>query len=82
MKKMFSVYDSKAQVFSNPFTSHNTFTALRDFQAAALDGNSQISQYPEDFVLFEIGHFEDETGVLSPCLPVNLGNADQFTSRS
>ncbi|AXH77266.1 MAG: nonstructural protein [Microviridae sp.] len=79
MKKCFSVYDSKAQVFSNPFFSLTTMTALRDFQSAALDSNTQIAQYPEDFVLYEIGAFDDEKGTLVSCLPVNLGTADQFT---
>lgn len=79
MKHLFSVYDSKSAIFSNPFTSLTKMTALRDFQTAATDGNSQISQYPEDFILFEIGTFDDEKGVLSPVIPINLGSADQFT---
>jgi len=81
MKEIFSVYDNKAQVFSNPFFSTNKMTALRDFQAAAGDSNSQISQYPDDFVLFNIGNFDELTGTIVPCLPVNLGTADQFSSR-
>ncbi|WNK14734.1 MAG: nonstructural protein [Microvirus sp.] len=78
MKEMFSVYDSKAAVFSNPFTSVNKFTALRDFQAAAIDPNSTISTYPSDFILYQLGTFDEHTGAISPIILVNLGPADQF----
>ncbi|AXH73206.1 MAG: nonstructural protein [Microviridae sp.] len=81
MKKIFCVYDNKSTVFANPFVSQNTATALRDFQTAATDPQSNLSQYPEDFILFEIGSFDEDKGVVSPILPINLGSADQFTFR-
>ncbi|WNK13720.1 MAG: nonstructural protein [Microvirus sp.] len=82
MKSCFTVYDTKSAIFANPFVSQNKMTALRDFQQAANDPQSQISNYPEDFILFEIGTFDENTGSISPMLPVNLGSADQFTIRS
>lgn len=81
MKSCFTVYDTKSCIFGNPFTSQNKMTALRDFQAAAADPQSQISKYPEDFILFEIGTFDEDKGVLNSALPINLGSADQFTQR-
>lgn len=79
MKFLFSVYDSKAGVFSNPFTSVNKFTAIRDFQNAVNDANSAISQYPDDYILYEVGSFDDSTGDVCTSSPiVNLGVASQF----
>jgi len=73
-KSVFSVYDSKAQVFATPFFSHNSNTAIRDFNNAALDENSALYRNPSDFTLFEIGKFCDETGLLEPIQPsINHG---------
>ncbi|AXH77074.1 MAG: nonstructural protein [Microviridae sp.] len=78
-KSMFSCFDSKAGVFSSPFTSINSNVALRDFSMAASDPNSQISQYPEDYILYEIATFDDSTGVITEIAPpINLGHASQF----
>lgn len=78
-KQMFSIYDSKAKVFSNPFTSINTATAVRDFQRAASDPHSDISRFPEDYTLFDLATFDDVTGVIAfNSVPVNLGIASQF----
>lgn len=80
MQKFFySVYDSKAKVFSNPFTSVNHLTATRDFNRAANDPSSDISKFPEDYTLYEIGSFDDVLGILVPHEnPTNLGMAIQF----
>jgi len=81
MKNVFSVYDTKAGVFSNPFFSTNKNTALRDFSSAYLDPASHISMYPHDFILYEIGTFNEDTGELTPMLPISLGTADQFNPK-
>ncbi|AXH74860.1 MAG: nonstructural protein [Microviridae sp.] len=78
-KRLFSIYDSKAKVFSAPFTSINSATAIRDFQRAACDPSSDICNFPEDYTLFEMASFDDNTGVIDYNLtPVNLGLAAQF----
>jgi len=79
IKFLFSVYDSKAAVYSNPFVSLNQAVALRDFNRAATDSNSDISRFPEDYTLVELGEFDDETSVMHlHTQPVNLGHASQF----
>lgn len=78
-KFLFSVFDSKAGVFSNPFTSQNKFTAIRDFQDAVNDVNSMIHKYPDDYILYQLGAFCDDSGLLTAeCPIVNLGVASQF----
>jgi len=64
IKKIFSVYDRKAQAYSNPFYATRTELAIRDFQYASKDPQSDLSKYPEDFVLVELGTFDDSTAVL------------------
>lgn len=78
-KFLFSVYDSKAAVYGNPFTSVNVTVAIRDFQAAAQSPNSSVAMFPEDYTLFQLGSFDDSTGVIEYLQnPVNLGLASQF----
>lgn len=82
-KGVFSVFDSKASVFCNPFMSINKQTALRDFHVAALSPETTISKCPADYVLYEIGEFDDCNGHLTPIWPMNnLGSASQFNSIS
>lgn len=74
MKKVLcSIFDTKAQVFSNPFTSVNSLTALRSFSDAASDPHTEIHRNPTDYVLYEIGTFDDVLGVVMPSTPVNHG---------
>lgn len=82
MIKVFSVYDSKAKVFSQPFYALNEDVAVRMFQASVNDRSTQFWKYPEDFTLFAVGGFDDNKGELVPLSPVeNLGLASQYRER-
>nr|QJB19035.1 MAG: nonstructural protein [Microvirus sp.] len=64
IKKIFTVYDRKAQVYSLPFFAARTELAIRDYQYAQKDPASDLSKYPDDFVLCELGTFDDHTAVI------------------
>jgi len=82
IKNVYSVYDHKACAFSNPFVAPNDNVALRSFHQAANDENSEISKYPNDYSLFKLGSFNDETGSLSPITPCeNLVTASSFKEK-
>lgn len=77
--QIFSIYDSKAKVFSQAFFSPNIAVALRSFSVAVNDRETQLFKHPEDFSVFHIGEFDDDTGLLVPLLPVvSLGLAANF----
>lgn len=79
IKKVFSVYDAKARVYSNPFYAIRTEVAIRDFHRAATDPSSEISRFPLDYVLFLVGEFDDEACTFTTSeVPINLGDATQF----
>lgn len=59
--KIYSIYDSKAKVWLQPQFLMNKGTAHRAFDATCNDKNSQFYKYAEDFTMFEIGDFDDET---------------------
>lgn len=60
--KVFSVYDSKAKVFNIPFLFPIAALAVRGFTSAVSDPRSSLNKFPDDFVLFEIGEFDDVSG--------------------
>lgn len=79
IKKVFSVFDSKAKLFSTPFYSHNEGTARRDFARAVNDPSSDLSKFSEDYSLMELGEFDDENGSFQlHAAPVNHGLGSLF----
>lgn len=60
MLKVFSIYDSKAQIFTKPFFALTTQAALREFQVGVNNPNSVVAQFPADFTLFELGEFQEK----------------------
>lgn len=65
VQKVFAVRDSKAQAFLQPFFSVSTGAAVRAFGDAVNEGNSPLAKHPEDYLLFELGEFDDNTGEFS-----------------
>lgn len=64
IKVVCAVRDSASALFGQPFFVPSTAVAVRGFADAvrkAEDG-SDLTKHPEDFILFELGSFDDETG--------------------
>lgn len=66
--EMFSVYDLVTEVYQPPLYAHNSGDAMRIIQNYLRQENN-ISLYPENFVLFKLGSFEDTSGLLEPLTP-------------
>lgn len=65
--KLFVVYDSKTESYGVPFFRDFTANALREWSEVASnksDKQNQISKFPADYTLFEIGVFEQSSGSL------------------
>lgn len=69
IKVVCSVFDSKAGLYSNPFYSVNSAVAKRDFFAGCADPNSGLNRNPEDYALYQVAHFDDESGQFTPIVP-------------
>lgn len=61
---VFAIKDHKNQTFGNPFMMPTSVDAMRQFEIVASDSRSIIAQYPNDFDLFEVGSFDNESGRL------------------
>lgn len=64
--KVYSIYDSKAEAYVRPFFAPTKGLALRSVLAALQDPNHDLSKYPADYTLFELGEWDDQTGLFTP----------------
>lgn len=62
--KIFTVYDSKAEAFLQPFFIKSKGHAIRAFQELTNDKTHQFGKYPADYTLFEIGEYDEEKGTI------------------
>lgn len=77
----FAVYDSKGEFYSSPQFRTNKGVAIRDF-IDGLKKDSPVSQHPEDYTLFHIGEYDDQTGKFTPLdTPISLGVAVEFVNK-
>lgn len=76
--QVFTVLDSKIGSFAQPWFSVNVETAVRAFSEALRDPQSMLSKHPEDFSLWLLGYFDDDSGMFEQDKPTNLGNATLF----
>lgn len=56
-----AAYDKKAQAYMTPFFVNNALLGLRAFKDAANSPESPVCKNPEDFSLFRLGTFDDNT---------------------
>lgn len=61
---VFAVRDNKAGMYHVPFCAQNAVIAARMLNQAVNDPNTQLSMFPEDFDLFQVGEFDDVAGKL------------------
>lgn len=75
--KAFSIYDSKALHFGVPFFMSSVGGAVRAFSDLCNDPQTMISRHPGDYVLYELGSFDDAVGKmvsLSPHMFLGMGS--------
>lgn len=63
--KIFSIRDSKGEVFNTPFFQKTHGEAERNFRSVVNDGKTTVSQYPDDFDLYYLGEYDDNKGTFT-----------------
>lgn len=66
MSQIFSLFDKKSVSFSNPFFSPSIAEATRAVQMACRDGKAMFANYPADYALYLVAHWDHTTGALTP----------------
>ena len=76
--QMYSIFDQAAKAFAQPFFMHNDGLAIRAFQDNANSADSQIAKHPDQFTLYNIGTYDDQTGQVDTVDPKSLGIAQTY----
>lgn len=63
--KLFSVRDSAVGAYLQPFFSPSSPAALRSLKDAVNDPKHDFHKHAADYALFELGEFDDATGMLA-----------------
>jgi len=76
---VFSIYDSAIKTWLPPLYARNNGEMIRNFSDAIQDPQSKLAKHPQDYVLFELGSFDDDKCVFSlHKAPVRLCMAMDF----
>lgn len=76
----FAVYDAKVKTFMRPLMARSFGEAERAFSDAVRHPESDYSRHPEDYSLFHVGYFSEDTGLLEGLVaPVQVCQALQFS---
>jgi len=83
MLKIFSIHDVKAKCYVHPFFLPERGMAARSFSDCVNSSEHQFGQHPHDYTLFEMGTFDDSTGIITPHnSPLSVGNGLEFIALS
>lgn len=77
---LYSVKDTKLGKYCQPFTAPNNEIAKRMLHSTVRAGGNNIADYPEDFQLYKLGHYEEDTGELHNEMEF-IANATEFKEK-
>lgn len=75
---IYAVHDIKVNAYTAPFTNPTHGSALRAFSDHVNDPNSGANKHPEDFSLWHLGSFDDDSGEITPAKPNRIGTAIEY----
>ena len=73
---VFSIYDDKASVYLPPFVAKTVGEADRLFDSVIKDSDSTIASYPADHSLYQIGSYNDDSGLIESVVPQFISKGD------
>lgn len=77
--KVFTVYDMAVKAYMPPKFFRDKGEVLRQFIDAANDPETPFYKHPGDYILFELGTFDDQTGTFTSLLvPDRIGVAIEY----
>jgi len=75
---IFCVHDAKASAHLPPFFLPTAGMAVRAISDCVNDPSHAFGQHPEDYTLFQLGSFDDQTGMITSDTKFSLGNCIEF----
>lgn len=59
---MLSIFDKAIESFGRPFAVPTRAAGVRAFTEEVNTAGSPMNKHPDDYVLYEVGHFDDARG--------------------
>lgn len=83
MMKLFAVRDVKADAFGAPMSIATKGLALRSFGDACCSPSSELARFPADYMLYEIGEYEPNSGkLIGHDVPVFVASAVEMIEKA
>lgn len=76
--KCFALLDIKVGVFTTPFFMIHEGSAIRACIDLGQDMSTVVGRHPADYILCELGTFDDQAGQLTPITPKQIGVVANF----
>lgn len=76
----YCIRDIKSNTFNRPFGGLTVEQVKRSIYSGIKQGDSEIAQFPEDFELYLIADFDDQTGIITGQQPAMICNCREIVS--
>ncbi|WNK14339.1 MAG: nonstructural protein [Microvirus sp.] len=76
--KLFTIRDAAAGIYMSVWSTPTTAMAIRSFAEECTNQQSPMSKNPTDYELFEIGEFDNETGMVIETIPRSIARATDY----
>lgn len=80
--RIFSIYDTKAEYWSTPAFIRTDAEARRMFSGLVQDPQNPIGAHPEDYILYRLGKWDPEKGVITPEPGVAIAMGIEFITKT
>lgn len=74
----FCIRDIKMDMFQRPFFMPNRASAIRAFGDAIRNKDTPMAAHPEDYELFHVGQFEEQTAQYESFVPSQISLGGDF----
>lgn len=78
--EMFAIRDKKADQFFPPIYAHHHAQAVRQFSTAVQKSEGDLHLYPEDFDLYFIGTYDQQTATHHNVTPEVIAQGKAFSN--
>jgi len=80
--RIYTIYDTKAEHYGNPVYIRTDAEARRMFGKISTDTQTEVGQHPEDFLLYRIGTWDAENGMITTEAGTCIAKAIEFQKES
>lgn len=75
---LMAVYDTKSKMHTQPVPCRTIEEGIRSFKATVLTEKHDFNTFAEDYSLWQIGTFDQESGHIEPMRPIQVAQALEF----